>query len=193
MPINLERIGHCAVRVRDVERAKKFYIDVLGFQFMEQDPDHGGVFMSLTGDGHTIDVSPVNDPDNAQGPVQGSDRVGVAHIAFKVGSYQALKDAYQTLQANGVEVARMIDHVSQRSIYFIDPDGNGLEIYYCFWKAGEMRTSPSPLMTPCQSGRALRANSEPGRVLRPAPTTSTYMVRSSSRIILRSSSALRLP
>jgi catechol-2,3-dioxygenase len=103
---------------------------VLGFQFMEQDPDHGGVFMILPGDGHTIDVSPVNDPDNAQGPVQGSDRVGVAHIAFKVGSYQALKDAYQTLQAHGVEVARMIDHVSQRSIYFTDPDGNGLEIYY---------------------------------------------------------------
>jgi catechol 2,3-dioxygenase len=130
MPINLERIGHCAVRVRDVERAKKFYIDVLGFQFMEQDPDHGGVFMSLPGDGHTIDVSPVEDPDNAPGPVQGSDRVGVAHIAFKVGNYEALKEAYDTLVANGVEVRRMIDHVSQRSIYFSDPDGNGLEIYY---------------------------------------------------------------
>ena len=138
MPINLERIGHCAVRVRDVERAKKFYIDVLGFQFMEQDPDHGGCFMSLPGDGHTIDVSPVNDPEKAPGPVQGSDRVGVAHIAFKVGSYQALKEAYDTLVANGVEVRRMIDHTSQRSIYFSDPDGNGLEIYYEYPTAREL-------------------------------------------------------
>ena len=130
MAINLERIGHCAVRVRDVERAKKFYIDVLGFEFMEQDPDHGGVFMSLPGDGHTIDVSPVENPETAEGALQGRDRVGVVHIAFKVASYDALQDAYKTLQANNVEVARMIDHTSQRSIYFNDPDGNGLEIYY---------------------------------------------------------------
>lgn len=48
MAVKLEQIGHCAVRVRDVERAKRFYIDVLGFQFMEQDPDHGGVLMVKT-------------------------------------------------------------------------------------------------------------------------------------------------
>jgi len=138
MPINLERIGHCAVRVRDVERAKKFYVDVLGFQFMEQDPDHGGVFMSLPGDGHTIDVSPVDDPETAPGPVQGSDRVGVAHIAFKVASYEGLQQAYETLKANNVQVTRMIDHVSQRSIYFSDPDGNGLEIYYEYPTAREL-------------------------------------------------------
>lgn len=132
MAIKLERIGHCALRVRDVERAKQFYVDVLGFQIMEQDPEHGGVFMSLPNDGHTIDVSPVEDPETAQGPPEGRERVGVAHIAFRVGSYQALKDAYEALQAHGVEVQRMVDHVSQRSIYFKDPDGNGLEIYYEF-------------------------------------------------------------
>jgi catechol-2,3-dioxygenase len=29
-----------------------------------------------------------------------------------------------------VEVTRAIDHVSQKSVYFNDPDGNTLEIYY---------------------------------------------------------------
>ena len=130
MAINLERIGHCMLRVRDVERSKRFYVDVLGFQFMEEDPDHGGCFMSLPGDGHTIDVSPVADPEAAAGPIEGSEQVGVAHIAFKVGTYQALKEAYETLQSHGIEVRRMVDHVSQRSIYFTDPDGNGLEIYF---------------------------------------------------------------
>jgi catechol-2,3-dioxygenase len=130
MAIKLERIGHCALRVRDVERAKRFYTEVLGFQMMEQDPDHGGVFMSLPSDGHTIDVSPVDDPEGALPASEGHDRVGLIHIAFKVGSYQALKEAYETLLAHGVEVQRLMDHVSQRSIYFNDPDGNGLEIYY---------------------------------------------------------------
>ena len=130
MPINLERIGHCLLRVQDVERAKKFYIDVLGFQFMEQDPDHGGVFLSLPHDGHTIDLSPVENPETAQPLPEDRNRVGLVHIALKVGSYKDLEEAYETLQSNQVEVQRMIDHVSQRSIYFKDPDGNGLEIYY---------------------------------------------------------------
>jgi catechol-2,3-dioxygenase len=56
--------------------------------------------------------------------------VGVRHIAFLVDSEQALKDAYETLQASGVPIIRAIDHVSQKSIYFQDPDGNLLEIYY---------------------------------------------------------------
>ena len=138
MPINLDRIGHCAVRVRDIERSKNFYLNVLGLQFMEQDPDHGGCFMSLPGDGHTIDISPVQDADTAAGPVQANNAVGVVHIAFKVASYQALKDAYDTLIEHGVEVNRMMDHVSQRSIYFTDPDGNGLEIYYEYPTAREL-------------------------------------------------------
>jgi hypothetical protein len=56
--------------------------------------------------------------------------VGVAHIAFQVASYAALADAYRALLAHGVAIDRAADHVNQRSIYFSDPDGNRLEIYY---------------------------------------------------------------
>ncbi|MBV9199840.1 MAG: hypothetical protein JOY83_08940, partial [Alphaproteobacteria bacterium] len=45
-------------------------------------------------------------------------------------SYTALRDAYAHLLANSVEIQRAVDHVCQRSLYFTDPDGNGLEIYY---------------------------------------------------------------
>ena len=113
-------------------------MDILGFQLMEQDPEHGGVFLSLPGDGHTIDLSPVAHPDTALLVPEGRDRLGLVHIAFKVGSYKALEEAYNTLQAHGVVVHRMIDHVSQRSIYFSDPDGNGLEIYYEYPMAREL-------------------------------------------------------
>ena len=113
MPVKLERIGHCLIKVRDVEHSKKFYTEVLGFQMMEQDPDHGGVFLSLPGDGHTIDLSAVGDPATATPPVGQQDGVGVLHIAFKVGSYGALRESYDSLVADGVDVHRMMDHVSQ--------------------------------------------------------------------------------
>ena len=113
-------------------------MDILGFQLMEQDPEHGGVFLSLPEDGHTIDLSPVAHPDTVLPVPEGRDRLGLVHIAFKVASYTALEEAYNTLQAHGVVVHRMIDHVSQRSIYFSDPDGNGLEIYYEYPTAREL-------------------------------------------------------
>ena len=126
--IRLTRIGHVALRVADVERSRTFYATLLGFEVVEEDPDHGGVFMALEGLSHTLDLFPVEDPRAAPAPTPGA--VGVRHVAFLVDSEQALKDAYVTLQANGVPIVRAVDHVSQKSVYFHDPDSNLLEIYY---------------------------------------------------------------
>ena len=126
--IKLAGIGHVLLRVADEEKSKRFYRDVLGFQIAEQDPEHGGVFMTL-GDGfHTLDIVQHPSPHGATRPEQGG--LGLVHIAFKVASYAALRDAYAHLQGQGVEIQRAVDHVCQRSLYFTDPDGNGLEIYY---------------------------------------------------------------
>jgi catechol-2,3-dioxygenase len=134
--IQLKRIGHVLLRVADLERSKSFYSDILGFEVVEQDPEHGGVFMTLGESGHTIDLFPAENPELP--PPSARSRPGLQHIAFQVESYEALKDAYFTLQERGVEVTRAMDHVSQKSIYFDDPDGNGLEIYYELPNALEM-------------------------------------------------------
>jgi catechol-2,3-dioxygenase len=57
-------------------------------------------------------------------------QVGLFHIAFEVAEYEDLKAAYQTLIEHDVPISHCTDHVSQRSIYFNDPDGNRLEIYF---------------------------------------------------------------
>ena len=50
----------------------------------------------------------------------------------------ALKIPYDHLQAHGVQVNRLVEHANQRSMYFADPDGNGLEIYYEFPTSREL-------------------------------------------------------
>ena len=126
--IRLAGIGHVLLRVADEEASKRFYCDVLGFRVAEQDPEHGGVFMTL-GDGfHAIDITQHPEGQNGVQPERG--QRGLVHVAFKVASYAALRDAYTHLLDRGVEIQRAIDHVCQRSVYFTDPDGNGLEIYY---------------------------------------------------------------
>jgi catechol-2,3-dioxygenase len=126
--IKLKGIGHVNLRVADQEVSKRFYRDILGFVIAEEDPDHGGVFMTLGENFHTLDIGQHPAPSAAQRPRR--DQIGLAHIAFQVGSYQALRDAYTHLVNNGVTVLRATNHVNQRSFYFADPDGNTLEIYY---------------------------------------------------------------
>jgi catechol 2,3-dioxygenase-like lactoylglutathione lyase family enzyme len=126
--IKLAGIGHVLLRVADEEASKRFYHDALGFQIAEQDPKHGGVFMTL-GDGfHTLDITQHPSPSEAVRPQRG--QLGLVHIAFKVASYAALRDAYTHLLDRGIEIQRAVDHICQRSLYFTDLDGNGLEIYY---------------------------------------------------------------
>jgi len=126
--IRLARIGHVALRVADVTRSREFYGKLLGFEVVEEDPEHGGVFMALPGLSHTVDLFPVADP--ASLPPRVPDAAGVRHVAFLVDSEEALRDAYATLREHGVTIVRAVDHVSQKSIYFHDPDGTLLEIYY---------------------------------------------------------------
>jgi len=126
--MELKRIGHVLLRVRDLEQSRRFYTTVLGFEVMEQDPEHGGLFMALPGHAHTLDLFPALDPEGAEPPMSGG--LGVQHVAFQVDSDTALRDAYFTLVDHGVKIARTVDHVSQQSVYFHDPDGNLLEIYH---------------------------------------------------------------
>ncbi len=126
--IKLKGIGHVNLRVADEQASKRFYRDILGFAIAEEDPDHGGVFMTLGENFHTLDLGQHPAPEGAQRPRR--DQIGVAHIAFEVGSYAALRDAYAHLVKCGVPILRAANHVNQRSFYFADPDGNTLEIYY---------------------------------------------------------------
>jgi len=126
--MKVKRVGHIALSVADEDRSRSFYRDILGFEVSEQDPEHGGTFMTLGENFHALDVFPNPDPAAAQRPKQG--QIGLFHIAFEVASYRDLKEAYCRLLEHGVPISHATDHVSQRSIYFSDPDGNRLEIYY---------------------------------------------------------------
>jgi catechol 2,3-dioxygenase-like lactoylglutathione lyase family enzyme len=129
--IKLQRLGHVLIAVRDLEKSKDFYTRILGFKVLEQDPEHGGVFLSIGQTGNTLDLFPCTNPQ-ATGPEGGgaTNGLGVRHTAFAVADEQDLKDAWFALEDAGVPIARAIDHNSQKSIYFHDPDGNLLEIVW---------------------------------------------------------------
>ena len=52
----------------------------------------------------------------------------VQHIAFKVDNEQVLIETKARLEAAGIEVIGVTDHVIFKSIYFFDPNGHRLEL-----------------------------------------------------------------
>jgi catechol 2,3-dioxygenase-like lactoylglutathione lyase family enzyme len=131
--IRLQRLGHVLITVRNLERSKAFYIDLLGFRVLEEDPDHGGLFLTLGDYGNTLDLFESRDPDAGHQPratVGNPISLGVRHTAFAVATERDLREAYEALVAAGVEIHKTLDHVSQKSVYFYDPDGNLLEIVW---------------------------------------------------------------
>ena len=137
--MNLQRLAHVLIAVRDLEASKRFYMDVLGLKFLEQDPEHGGVFLAVGDRGNAVDLFQSVDPDATPPSASDGQKLegrGVKHVAFGVATEQELKDAYFTLQDKGVTIQRALDHESQKSIYFFDPDGNLLEI--CWERANAL-------------------------------------------------------
>ncbi len=131
--IKLQRIGHILFTVRDLERSKAFYTNILGFKLLEQDPEHGGLFLSLGEYGNTLDLFPSTNPDAYPRQKAGlgmREGLGVKHTAFAVATEDDLKHAYFALEDAGVTIHRAVDHESQKSIYFFDPDDNLLEIVW---------------------------------------------------------------
>ena len=119
-------LGHVNIYVRDVGRSEKFYADVLGLHTNERRPGHA-VFMSADPDqSHEIALMHLG-PD-AAGPDE--NRVGLNHIAWRMDSFEDLKELYHRLKEKGVKIEGIGDHGFSLGVYFQDPDGNGNEVYY---------------------------------------------------------------
>lgn len=127
MPTSSPRLSlsHATVAVRNLESMLEFYCDVLGFAVTNR----GGV-----GEGEMAFVS--QDPSEHHQivfvsglPETEHQFVMADHMAFRTGSLDDLRAIGAQLDAAGVEGVIPINHGNAWSLYFNDPEGNGLECF----------------------------------------------------------------
>jgi len=124
--IHPERIAHVVIKVRDLERSRKFYTAVLGMPVMKEVSQINAVFLWLNGqDHHEVALFQVG--PQAEGPRM--NQVGLLHFAFRLRSEEELRAAYQEFKEKGVPVTFTVNHGVTKSVYFHDPDGHELEVY----------------------------------------------------------------
>ena len=122
--VKVRQLGHANIRVRDVEKSEKFYTEVLGLHVVQRRGQT--VFLSAREHSHELAIGAMGpdvlDPDET--------RIGTNHFAWEVGSFDELQEMYQHLKDQSVNILRTRSNSFSTGIYFNDPDGNGIEIYY---------------------------------------------------------------
>lgn len=124
--MKVKSLGHVVVRVTNRERAERFYNGVLGLPICARFDEQGVKMAFFTlGNHHDFAVMEVS----GEGGGRSASAVGLDHVAFNIGTtLDELREAKTKLEAAGIQ-PNPIDHEVTQSLYFEDPDGNGIELY----------------------------------------------------------------
>ena len=121
-----KQLGHLVLRVRDLSRSEAFYTEILGLDVTAKIPNVM-VFLGASSDSsHELALMSVG--SDALGPEE--DRVGLYHFAWRMGSMSEMRQIYRHLEHNEVNILGTGDHGISLGVYFLDPDGNKVEVYY---------------------------------------------------------------
>jgi catechol 2,3-dioxygenase len=141
-------IGHVHLKVSDIERALRFYRDVLGFDVMQQLGDQAA-FISAGGYHHHIGLNTWESKGGSPPPPH---TTGLYHVAIRYPDRKALAQALKAVVEAGIPLSGATDHGVSEAIYLRDPDDNGIELY---------RDRPEEEWPRAGDGKSLQMISEP--------------------------------
>ena len=126
MKLNANGLSHLGLRVTNLARARRFYVDTLGCQLVRETDgavlvNMYGMLMALYGADTSTSSDDHFDPF----------RVGLDHLALTVEDSSYLEDMKRELDAAGVRNNGVEEDPETHSKYisFYDPDGIAWELY----------------------------------------------------------------
>lgn len=156
----ISRVGHVGIQVTDLDRSLEWYRDVLGLSLTgrwSMGEASEMAFMRFTDDHHNIVLfthpTPVTDENRHVG------YNALQHIALEVSDRDEWLKALADLRRKGVKIiggplvhgpegtdqaGRFEGGSGSRSFYFLDPDGNRLELYTDMMKVPDGEPFPRP-------------------------------------------------
>lgn len=122
-PITVPKLHHATFMTLDVDAMVHWYELVCGLQPVYYS-DHAAW---LTNDEANHRIALLKLP-GTKVPVDKPHTAGLHHTAFEYANFDQWLDNYVRLRDNGIRPAICMHHGMTMSLYYVDPDGNGVEI-----------------------------------------------------------------
>lgn len=121
----IKGLSHIVLYVNDLDKMVAFYRDVLGLVKYRENPNR---MVFLTSDPE------IDDHQLALAKGREGNAKIIGHIAWRVDTPAEVKEFYERFKAQGVPIDHCVSHAYEEmgntvSCYFLDPEGNRLEIY----------------------------------------------------------------
>ncbi len=123
MPMPKARLGHVTLPGKDPEVLRDFYCEMFGMLPVGGSSNGATSFLASHPEEESHDLAWVRDPT-------------IAHIGLKVGTLTELCEAYRELKQRKVPIRFAFNHGVAFAIYFADPEGNLIELYWPTGKEG---------------------------------------------------------
>ena len=118
-------LGHVGIYAEDLMKQRDFYSRVMGLKIADEDLENRGmVFMS---------ADPVAEHHEfvlMKGRVTSDDAKVIQQISFKVPTIDDLRGYKRRLEEENITIERIVSHGNAFGMYFFDPEGNRVEVYY---------------------------------------------------------------
>jgi catechol 2,3-dioxygenase-like lactoylglutathione lyase family enzyme len=125
-PIKVKKIGHLVYEVSDLERAVRFWTEIMGFKVSDRN-EKGMVFLRNATDHHSIGLMQV---DGTKLPLRGK-HLQMSHLAMEVADAETLFKARDFIKQQGIKLTSegRKGPGGNIGIEFEDPDGYIFELY----------------------------------------------------------------
>jgi len=128
MGVRRATLGHVVLNVRDLKKSERFYRDVLSMEVSGRNPTTKMSFLSFGAEHH--DIALMELPAKAK-RISGDGLPGLHHFCVYVGSDKEVDDLYPILKRKRIPVVsgpEFLEVAHNRSVSFLDPDGNRVEV-----------------------------------------------------------------
>ena len=140
------RLNHAVLFVADLERAERFYTEVMGMEVAAREPRANAAFLRSprSGNHHDLGLFGVG----ADAPPKQRRGIGLYHLAWQLDTVDELVEVRQVLRDAGAYTGES-SHGATKSLYGADPDGNEFEVMWMLprdaWGHFEHEASIEPL------------------------------------------------